>query len=170
MAIKVINGYNVILDDNIINFINSMGYWQVLTPTAKKHGLYYFYHDYRKSHNAKHKLIYLHSFICGAMKGDVVDHINGNTLDNRICNLRIVSPRINAQNCKPHKKKSKLPPGVRLREQTNRYQARITKDGKTYSLGCFNTIEEARESYKKAEYILYRDIRDGLYDWPKTSA
>ena len=40
----------------------------------------------------------LHRFIMDAKTGDVVDHINRNTLDNRRCNLRIVDHSINNKN------------------------------------------------------------------------
>ena len=33
----------------------------------------------------------LHRYLIGATKGEIVDHINGDRLDNRVCNLRIVS-------------------------------------------------------------------------------
>ena len=42
--------------------------------------------------------ILLHRFIMDAKTGDVVDHINRNTLDNRRCNLRIVDYSINNKN------------------------------------------------------------------------
>jgi hypothetical protein len=43
------------------------------------------------------KTVYLHRFIMNAPKGQDVDHINHDTLDNRKDNLRIVSPQEN--NC-----------------------------------------------------------------------
>lgn len=42
--------------------------------------------------------ILLHRFIMNAKNGDVVDHINRNTLDNRRCNLRLVSYSVNNKN------------------------------------------------------------------------
>ncbi len=40
----------------------------------------------------------MHRMIMRPPQGMVVDHINGNGLDNRHCNLRIVPPAVNAQN------------------------------------------------------------------------
>ncbi|MCQ2574535.1 MAG: HNH endonuclease [Alphaproteobacteria bacterium] len=40
----------------------------------------------------------LHRIITGCPDNMVVDHINHNTLDNRRCNLRVVTNRVNAQN------------------------------------------------------------------------
>ena len=42
----------------------------------------------------------LHRYISGAKNGDVVDHINGDTLDNRSSNLRICTYNENAINKK----------------------------------------------------------------------
>lgn len=159
MAILKISGLEVILDDDIIDIVKNIGGWHVNPSTAKKCGLYYFRTDKRKSKKAKHKYIYLHRFITKAEKGDIVDHINRNTLDNTTGNLRLVNRKINAQNTKKHKKKSILPCGVRYRPETQKYQARITKDNKTYSLGCFDTPYDAYDKYKEYEMELYKNIR-----------
>jgi hypothetical protein len=42
--------------------------------------------------------VYMHRLIMQPPQGMVVDHINGNSLDNRRCNLRIVPPEVNSQN------------------------------------------------------------------------
>lgn len=42
--------------------------------------------------------VYFHRLIIGANDGHLVDHINGDTLDNRRCNLRIVNASQNMQN------------------------------------------------------------------------
>lgn len=42
--------------------------------------------------------IYMHRILVGAKKGEIVDHINRNTLDNRRSNLRIVDRGTNVRN------------------------------------------------------------------------
>lgn len=45
---------------------------------------------------------YLHRWLMNAKPGELVDHINGNSLDNRLCNLRIVTDSQNTWNSKAH--------------------------------------------------------------------
>lgn len=76
-----------------------------------------------------------------------VDHINGNALDNRKENLRVVTAQQNAFNRKG--KANGLPKGVK-RTKYYRYEARICINSSYYYLGSYNTAEEAGEAYKKA--------------------
>ena len=90
--------------------------------------------------DGKQKIIFLHRIIVNAPKDMVVDHINGDSLDNRRCNLRICTHRQNMMN--QHKKTWK---GVAHRRSRGsikeHWQAYITirDDGKKKfkSLGCF---------------------------------
>jgi hypothetical protein len=50
----------------------------------------------------RNRLILMHRQIMNPPKGKVVDHINGNGLDNRRCNLRICDQRQNAHNNRGH--------------------------------------------------------------------
>ncbi len=52
------------------------------------------------------RFILMHRQIMNPPKGKVVDHKNGNGLDNRRCNLRICDQRENAQNCRPRANKT----------------------------------------------------------------
>lgn len=52
-----------------------------------------------------------------SQKGMYVDHINGNTLDNRRANLRLVTPKENARNKAPHKDTSSKYVGVYLNKR-----------------------------------------------------
>ena len=82
-----------------------------------------------------------------------IDHINGNSLDDRWCNLREATHQQNSWNMKAYKKKSLLPPGVR--KSGNKFQSRIKKNDKTYYLGTFYDEKDAAIAYRKARQKLF---------------
>jgi len=82
----------------------------------------------------------------------VVDHINGNTLDNRKQNLRICEQRFNAMNRgtrKPEGKTSRFK-GVHLDKKSGLWVAAIRKDGHRTSLGYFDREIDAALAYNQA--------------------
>jgi len=91
------------------------------------------------------------SFIRNLKKGEVIDHINSDKLDNRLCNLRIVTHRFNCSREKVIK--SKLPCGVGLQKRNKkniRIQSRITVNNKLIFLGYYLCIQSASNAYKIA--------------------
>lgn len=76
-----------------------------------------------------------------------IDHIDGNKLNNRISNLRVVSSRTNQQNLFRHRKGKLV--GSSFHKLVGRWQARITVDKKLKHLGWFNTELEAHQRYLK---------------------
>lgn len=102
--------------------------------------------------NPKYEKIYMHRFIMNAPKGSEVDHINGNRLDNRRCNLRFVDHSQNCQNM--HRKMGKS--GYRgVRKIGNVYEAKIRKDWKGFILGYYPTPETAARAYDEAAIRLF---------------
>lgn len=77
-----------------------------------------------------------------------VDHINGDTLDNRRNNLRIVTSQQNKFNTLQKNKKSGLPKGVTKHGPS--YRAAIWWNYQRYYLGTFPTIELAKQAYLRA--------------------
>lgn len=96
----------------------------------------------------KQKTIYMHRIILNAPKNRMVDHINHNPLDNRKCNLRIVSNRQNQQNQK--RKTSSKYPGVYFHKSTQRWMARICINGKTKYLGSSVNELDVAKLYEQA--------------------
>lgn len=80
-----------------------------------------------------------------------VDHINGNTLDNRKSNLRLATAKQNSRNIGKRKGKftSKYK-GVNYNKKAKKYSARINTDNGRLFLGYFETEQEAAEIYNKA--------------------
>ena len=71
-----------------------------------------------------------------------IDHINGNPSDNRICNLRLATKQQNVWNQSAAKG---------YYRHGDKFQARITFDGKQIHLGYHDTEEEARAAYLEAK-------------------
>ena len=107
--------------------------------------------------------LYIHRIAFAMMGHELpveVDHINGNPSDNRWCNLR---PCTHADNLKNSRKRShsRQPyKGVRQHKSIGggRWQARISADGREYSLGYFATPEEAAAAYAKAATALHGEF------------
>lgn len=93
---------------------------------------------------------YLGRYLLNASKKAIVDHINGNPLDNRKCNLRIVSNSINIQNTGPSIDNPLNLKGVSLHKSTGKYRARIYVNYKEIHLGLFDSPEKAAKAYNLA--------------------
>lgn len=89
----------------------------------------------------------LHRQIMNAQPGEIVDHINGNPLDNRKENLRICTMRQNRQNSAKHQGRSRYKGVTMDRDQ---WRARIRIDGKLISLGHYESEQMAAIAYNAA--------------------
>src|SRR6185369_1147212 len=95
------------------------------------------------------KFRYLHRIIADAKPGQIVDHINGDTLDNRRSNLRLCTTAENNRNTRGKNPKSGFK-GVYPQFGTNTWQAKITVAGKVLCLGTFKEKEDAAKCYDLA--------------------
>ena len=80
--------------------------------------------------------------------GLVVDHINGDTLDGRIANLRVCTSQQNQTNMRIGRNNRTGMKGVGL--YRGRYRARFTKDGKIVCIGTFKTALESAKAVREA--------------------
>lgn len=117
----------VLLDDdapNVAMSIMSAGYVQITDPSDGT------------------RPMLLHRWLLGLRSHDgrIGDHRNGDKLDNRRSNLRVVSPSESSANVS-----ASGPSGYRgvYRARSGRWIARGKRDGRNVQLGTFDTIEQA---------------------------
>ncbi len=79
-------------------------------------------------------------------KTNVIDHIDGNKINNCVANLRITNQSGNAQNQKNVK-------GYTFVKSNQKYQAKIRINYKLIHLGFYNTTEEAHQAYLEGKRI-----------------
>lgn len=145
---RALNGETVIVDDALLPML-SQHVWRANPYGEKKY----------VTTNIAGKTTYIHRLITSAPKGTHVDHINGDTLDNRISNLRVCTPAENFRNQKIHKNNTSGRKGVWFdkRYKSRKWQAEIMLDRKKIYIAGFDDIEEAASAYDSVALQLFGD-------------
>jgi hypothetical protein len=126
------NGHLILKGKNIPSGQNYQGYYQIriTQPSGKPKGY------------LAHRMIWL--FHHGYLKpNSIIDHIDGNTSNNRIENLREVTKSQNMWNCKISAYNTSGVKGITFVKKLNKWKAQFKCDGKHVYVGIFDTIEEA---------------------------
>lgn len=148
-------------------------YWPALVPLYRDKGYAkvdpecmqklapYSWHLTCKGYAATSKVsggtLFMHRLLLDAPPDKQVDHINGDKLDNRLCNLRLAT---NSENCRTKRKANPTGyRGISFKKAINKWQASIMIDGKRKYLGVYETPEQAAEAYKKAAVELYGEFQ-----------
>ena len=97
-----------------------------------------------------HRLAWLYMY--GEHPKHLIDHINGDPLDNRIANLREATTFENAQNIKkPQKNNSHGTLGISYVPNKKLWRARIGVNGKRIYIGKYKSQEDAAQAYLEAK-------------------
>lgn len=144
--ISLTKGYSAIVDDEDFEEISK---WKWC---AFDHSTRNTVYAGRATRNGSAKAtVHLHRQILRAKRGEVVDHINGDGLDNRRSNLRITDKTGNARNRSVQANSRSGYKGVNIK--------RGRKSGRAYSahitLGSFFTPEEAALAYNKWATLIH---------------
>jgi hypothetical protein len=142
MLLKLTRGRDAIIDPDMFAYL-AQHKWH-LSPNSKNNAPY----AARSIKYPSGAVVkeYLHWYIIGKpINGFVVDHINGNGLDNRRENLRIVTPRINAQNKATNRNGKVL--GAYFDKKVKKWQSKVFIDKKSKTIGWFKTKEAANLAY-----------------------
>jgi hypothetical protein len=110
--------------------------------------------DGRKSLSGIHRQILGLNF----QDGKIVDHINGDKLDNRRENLRVCTAGENSRNQKINKRNTSGFKGVCFSKAGNKWMARIKVNWINKYLGLFDTPEQAHAAYCVAATALHGEF------------
>ena len=86
-------------------------------------------------------------YMMGEWGRPVIDHRDGNPLNNRFSNLRLSTRSENGANRRPTRSNTSGFKGVAARRRTGKWTAQITKDGRRHYLGSFASAEDAHSAY-----------------------
>ena len=100
--------------------------------------------------NGKSRSIYLHRQILDAPKDRIVDHKDGNGLNNRRINLRLCTHAENLWNRGKNKNNTSGYKGVYYHKQTGKFITSIWFHHKEIYLGLFRTAQGASSAYQVA--------------------
>lgn len=147
--IKLTRGKEAIVDDSDYDWLNQWK-WTFLV------GGYAYRHDYSTGDRVT---VFMHRLIIGAPHRKQVDHVNGNGLDNRRCNLRLATPAENGRNSRTRRRgKTSKYKGVCWHKATNTWRSYITYNGKQHSLGYYHRESDAAIAYNEAAIRNFGDF------------
>jgi hypothetical protein len=163
------HGYVARIDDEDADLV-SRYHW----IAAKRVGVTYAVTNIKV--DGKRGLLLMHRLLMGAAKGQSVDHLNHDGLDNRRVNIRLCSHSENMRNRKKTAagKTSSRFKGVSWHKPLNHWRAQIRHEGKKIYLGAYKDEHVAAFAYDSAAVIFHRSyaltnaqLYGDIYDVPQ---
>ena len=135
--------YEIIVDKDIFfNKIQPLGVAISVYKETKYKMPYPYFQD-----KGTRKKIKLHRFIMNAKEGEIIDHISGNVLDNRLQNLRKVDSVQNLQNTNAQRNSKSGVKGVSWCESRKLWRGLVQINGKR------KRVIETKDFYKCCEAV-----------------
>jgi hypothetical protein len=100
----------------------------------------------------------MHRVILDTPTGMLTDHINGNKLDNRRCNLRICTGSQNNMNSRLSTRNTTGFKGIYFDKQRCRWRATVRANKNIYRIGYYKQKEDAVEAYESKAKELFGEF------------
>ena len=149
-TISLTRGYSTIIDDEDFEAISKY-HWSVHVRNKKAYAKTTIWNQNRRTRVLMHRMILNHSG-----KESFIDHVNGDSLDNRRENLRLCTHQENCMNRNPQSNSTTGINGVTKYKDV--YRVKITFQGKDYWIGYAKTIDQGREMRRAKEKELFKEF------------
>jgi hypothetical protein len=157
--VRLNRGMVALVDDEDYERV-SHGHWSVMHKNGGDYAV-------RKVPGEK-RLMAMARFLVGARSGEIVHHINHNTLDNRRENLRICTVQQNLCSQLKHGTGTSKYKGVHFFKRYGKWQAQVMFNYKHFHLGYFANEEEAARAYDRKARELFGEF--ALCNFPSEMA
>lgn len=157
MIVNKLKGITTILDDDDYDKFSKYRWYSFMHKGKTKN--IYAYRVFQI--NKKIYRLALHREIMGIGKGEEkihIDHINGNSLDNRKINLRRATASQNVQNSTMLKVNTSGYKGVTYHKGSNMWHAQTHHLKKNFYIGSYKTKEEAAIAYYRKTKELFGEF------------
>jgi hypothetical protein len=142
--IQLTQGIFTIVDDEDFEYLNQWKWF------ANLQGKKFYARRAITVSKGKQKTIFMHRFIMKPEKGMVIDHLDGNPLNNQKSNLRICTHADNMRNSKIPINNTSGFKGVSFFKKNNTYMSSIRFNDKKIYLGLFIDPIDAAKAYNAA--------------------
>lgn len=151
-TISLTQGLYAKVDDEDFDWLS---HWKWLAMVDKNRGVAYAARSVR-TEEGKLRPLLMHRLILNVGEGEEVDHQNGNPLDNRRENLRVVSRADNLRNRRTFKNNKSGYKGVTYNPKSKKWKVIV-------NIGTFDTAEEAALAYDSAIKQIFGDLARGNF-------
>lgn len=142
-TVQLSKGFNTLVDEADYPLVATMAWHVALTRRNKVYAC-------NHSRDRQPSNLHMNRFLMGSPAGLQADHKNGDSLDNRRCNLRVCTLAENNRNKRKHAGGDSRYKGIYKHARSGapvRWGASIFSHGKRYHLGTFATEVEAARAY-----------------------
>lgn len=154
--IQLTQGARAAVDDKDFEYLNNFKWhlWDCHGYKYAKRSVYVPGHT--RSCPNRTKTIRMHHDILPRKKGFLIDHKDGNGLNNRRSNIRYATSTQNSMNRKPHKNNTSGARGIYIRPEG--WIAMIRKNNKLRYIGSFRLKRDAVAARKEAERSMFGEF------------
>lgn len=142
--IPLTQGLFTLVDDDDYPYLSQFSWY------AKSSGGDTFYAYRSVGSYEKYKKVIMHREIMNPPDGLIVDHIDGNGLNNQKSNLRICTHAENMHNRRMNRENTSGYKGVCFAKNMNKWLAQIVVGGKKIKIGYYDDLLEAARAYDVA--------------------